>query len=198
MNTKRWIVGIGIAVVILLSAPALFLANFSAMSSQMSHQSSLASSSTAGQVDEPIQSAKTMIFVSGEKRLAQSLEKQIAGQLQGKPQFGQLQHLPNLVDKADSPYLLIEIEPQAYFWTPVYARSTMKVTVSYASDGDVSFRLSQPTEFKHSGDQPDKQMSGIYTFSDVSWGLISNPGYQDYLAREMARPIAADLIGQNN
>ena len=163
--------------VILLSAPALFLANFSAMSSSDAFsQSSLASSSTAGQVDEPIQSAKTMIFVSGEKHLAQSLEKQIAGQLQGKPQFGQLQHLPNLVNKADSPYLLIEIEPQAYFWTPVYARSTMKVTVSYASDGDVSSRLSQPTEFKHSGDQPDKQMSGIYTFSDVSWGLISNPG----------------------
>jgi hypothetical protein len=98
-----------------------------------------------------------------------------------------------LSDNAGLPLLFIEVEPQDLLWTPIYARAGLKVNVSYASDGDVSFRQTQPVEFKHTSEQLTVKRSGIYTFSDASWGLISNPGYMDYLGRVIAGAIATDL-----
>jgi hypothetical protein len=196
MKSKRRIIfWIAIFLMIALFAPALILVNFSAMSSQMAHDSTLATSTGSTQPGLLINPAKTGMVVTGDIRLARALQNQIAGQLQNNPAFGQLQLLDGIDEQAKYPILLIEIASQEIFWTPIYARANLKVNVSYASDGDVSFRLSQPVEFKHTSDQTVEKRSGSYTFIDTSWGLISNPGYLDYLAREIARPIAADLKG---
>jgi hypothetical protein len=198
MKSKHWIIlGVGLALLVALTAPALILVNFSAMSNHMEHDSMLASSKGGDQSNQPINPAKTGLVVIGEDRLARALQNQITSNLQSNPAFGQFQPINSIVEKADYPILLIEIAPQEIFWTPIYARANLKVSVSYASDGDVSFRLHQPTEFKNFSDQPTLKQSGHYTFSDVSWGIISSPGYMNYLAREIARPIAADLKKQN-
>jgi hypothetical protein len=196
MKSKRRVIfWIAIILVIALSAPALILANFSAMSSQIVHDSTLATSTGSAQPGVPIHSAKTGLVVKGDSRLAWALQNQIITHLQNYPAFGQLQLLDRMDEQANDPILLLEIAPQDIFWTPIYARANLRVNVSYASDGDISFRLSQPVEFKHTSDQTVVKKSGSYTFTDTSWGLISNPGYLDYLAREIARPIAADLKG---
>ena len=168
------------------------------MSSQMMHDSTLATSSGNVQPGLPINAAKTGMVVTGDSRLAWALQNQIKGQLQNNPAFGQIQLLDGIDEQVNYPILLVEIVPQEIFWTPIYARANVKVIVSYASDGDISFRMSQPVEFKHTSDQATLKRSGSYTFTDTSWGLISNPGYLDYLAREIARPIAADLKAPSN
>jgi hypothetical protein len=194
MKSKRWIIpGVVIAVLIALTAPAFILVNFSTMSSRMKQESTMASYTGNSQLVQPIHPEKTGLLVTGDNRLALALQKQIINNLQGKPAFGQIQVFRGSVDQVDYPVLLIEIVPVDYFWTPIYASSNLKVSVAYASDGDVSFRLTQPTVFKNIGDQPSIKQDGDYSFSDVSWGIISSPGYINYLARDIARIIEAGL-----
>jgi hypothetical protein len=198
MKTKRWIIPVAaIAIVVALSAPALILANFSAMSSRMERNSSIATSSGNAEASQPLNPAKTEIIVTGEGRLARSLHNQLTKNLENNPGFGQIQAAGEVSAPADSPLLMVEIEPQQVVWTPVYSRASVQVTVSYASNGDVSFRLEEPTKFESSSDEPTIQSSGRYSYNDTSWGLISRPGYMDYLAKEIGRQIAADLKAQN-
>lgn len=194
MNLKRWIIpGIGIALVIALSASAFILVNFSAMSSQMAHDSTLVSSAGTTQSIQPINPTKTGLLVTGENRLAGALQNQIIHQLQSNPAIGQFQVFNGSIDRVNYPVLLIEIEAEELLWTPMYARAILKVYVSYASDGDISFRLNQPAYFQYTGDQPAIKQSGVYAISDISWGIISSPGYINYISREIAQFIVADL-----
>jgi hypothetical protein len=196
MNRKRWI-GVGIvALVILLSGSALILASFSAMTSQMDSNSSLASSSGSQGAQPPLAGLETALYVSASARLKGALEAELIRSLQGRPEFGQIRLLKATTDRTDLPYLFVEVEPQDWLWTPVYARAGLKVSVAYSSDGDVSFRNTHPVQFFHEGDQPAVKRSGSYNFSDVSWGLISSPGYSDYLGRTVAAGIVNSLPGQ--
>jgi hypothetical protein len=194
MKLRRWIIpGIGIALAIALTAPAFILVNFSSMSSQMKHDAKTVSSSVSRQPVQPIYPEKTGLMVSGDHRLTLALQNQIIKDLQSKAAFGQIQVFNSSVDRVNYPVLLVEIAPADYFWTPIYARVNLKVSVSYASDGDVSFRLTQPAFFQTTGGQPAIKRSSDYSFSDVSWGIISSPGYINYLSREIARIIEAGL-----
>ncbi len=197
MKSRCWIIlGIGIAVLIALMG-GLILVNFSAMSSQTNLESEMATSTGGSQTGQPFNPPKTGLLVTGENQLAPALQNQIIHVLQSEPAFGQIEVLTGIIDRIDYPLLLIEIDRQEILWTPIYGRANLKVNVAYASDGDVSFRLTQPTKFTNSSDQPSLKRSGNYTIFDVSWGIITRPGYMNYLAKEIARHITADLKGQN-
>jgi hypothetical protein len=198
MKSKRWIILVAVIGLIALTAPALILANFSSMTSQMEHNSSLATSTGSIDPAQPIYPQMTGLVVTGDERLAAALRDQIVRQLQGSPAFGQIQVLSGIVERVDFPILLIEITQKEILWTPIYARANLQINLAYASNGDISFRLTRPTEFKQTGSETSIQRSGQYTFSDVSWGIISSPGYIDYLAREIVRPISNDLRGKIN
>ena len=151
------------------------------------------SSGTSGQAASQISAAKTGLFVSGDEKLARAVQQELTHLLGGQPQFGQIELVDGASDTADFPLLFVVFDRQEITWTPVYARTALEISVSYASNGDVSFRQTKPVEFKHTSDQPSLMSNGQYSFTDVSWGLISNPGYLNYLAREIAKAIAADL-----
>ena len=197
MNSKRRIIGwAGITMVIALIAAAFVLANFSAMSSHMERNSTL-SSMGSNPNNQALTPSKTGLLVPGESRLARSLEKQLAGQLNTQPKFGQIQAVGELLEPAGYPVLMAEIEPQQMLWTPIYARANVKVTIFYDSNGDISLKPEDATKMKFIGAELTIQRSGEYTFTDVSWGVMSRPAYLDYLAREISKQIAADLKAQN-
>ena len=193
MKSKRWIIWSGIALVICLTAAAFSFLSFKAMSSKLVDNSSMVSSTGMTEPIQPIQHAKTGLYVTGESRLAPALQKELTFQLQGDPQFGEIESLTDIENTTENPILWVEIAKKDIFWSPIVARATLNVNVAYASDGDISFRLREPVEFKHSGDQATLYQSGQYTFSDASRGIISSPGYFDYLAREIANAIVKDL-----
>jgi hypothetical protein len=125
-----------------------------------------------------------------------SLQAEITRRLQQLPEFGQIQPISDPVDQAEFPYLFVEIARKDIFWTPVYGRAELEIKIAYASNGDVSFRYSEPPTFHNENQAPSIKRSGQYKFADVSWGIMSLPGYHDYLASQVATAILADLQNQ--
>jgi len=199
MKSKRWIPWVGIVFMtsIVIVVSAFLFADIRLMSSRFTQNSSMASSTGSTQSFQQIQPTKTGLVVGGGERLARELQDRIARQLEGNPLFGQIELLPSIIDKTGYPILVVEIAPPDISWTPIVAQADLKVTVSYASDGDTSFRLTRPVEFKNTGEQPVLKRSGEYTFSDLSRGLISSPGYINYLANQITRSIVKDLTREN-
>ncbi len=188
MKQKRWIVAAAIVLAFLLLGGAFILGSFSAMKSELANNSSLASSGGSAE-----NNASTAVYVSGDERLRQAVQNELARLLQGKAAYGEIRVLKALTDRTDLPYLFVEIQPQEMFWTPFYAKAALVVNVAYSSDGDVTFRHTSPVVFFHEGEQTFLKRSGTYTFSDASWGLISQPGYMDYLGRTIAAAIVKSL-----
>ena len=196
MKQKRWIVLIVVVLVFALSGAALILANFSAMKSQLARDSSMASSTGSGGPLAQISPDKTGLFISGDDKHVNALQRELTHLLGGQIQFGEIVLVDGMSDKAEYPLLFVTLDKLDITWSPVYAHAELEVTVSYASNGDVSFRHTTPVEFKHTSDQPSMMISGQYSLADTSWGLISNPGYVNYLAKEIAKAISADLLSK--
>lgn len=197
MKQKRWIVLIVIALVVVLLGSALILVDFKAMQSQMTRNSSIATSHYEDQTTTTQLTAdQTGLFVSGDDKLARALQRELTHLLGGQIQFGEIVLVDGMSDKAEYPLLFVTLDKQDITWSPVYAHAELEVTVSYASKGDVSFRHTTPVEFKHTSDQPSMMISGQYSLADTSWGLISNPGYVNYLAKEIAKAISEDLLSK--
>jgi len=195
MNKKRWL-GVTIVIfVMLLSGFALILVSFSSMTSQLEHNSQMVSSSGGQNALPQLNQPMTALYVNANNRLKNVLQTEVTRLLQGQPEFGQIEVVESPEDNGGLPLPVVEVEPQDMLWTPLYARAVLTVNVAYASDGDVSFRKTVPVEFKHTTDQLTVKRSGIYTFNDASWGLISNPGYIKYLGGVIATAIANDLQG---
>jgi hypothetical protein len=187
-----------IAIIIVIVAASLVagfsLLSFRAISSQTGRDSSLASSTGGIHSDTARPAAPaTTVTVGGDEHLRRSLMAELTRQLGQAPNFGQIQPLETAVDRAETPYLYVEVSRYDILWTPVYGRANLVIKVAYAANGDVSFRHTEPTEFHFEGQLPSLKSSGKYTFSDVSWGIMSLPGYQDFLAGQIATAILSDL-----
>ncbi len=180
---KTWIIPVGI---FLLIASALLLVQFRLMRSTTLSDSAIASGGISSSIGNP---SNTALWVSGD-RLAGRVRALIKGMAQNQPRFGEVSMLNAIADKFDLPVLAVDIQKQQYIWTPFYARSVYRLTVSYASNGDISFR-SQPTPRFNMGDY--YQLQGRYTLDDTSWGLISSPGYQDYMSERIADQVMKSL-----
>ncbi len=192
---RRTIAWAGAALLVVLAALAFNLISFNVMSSRMQRDSSLVSIG-AGPDDQPFQPDLTGLAVEGNGRLESPLQKQMAKNLEGQPGFGAIQPVDEPAGPAGRPMLLVRVEPRTLLWTPFYSRADLQVTVLYDSEGDLSSLMGDSAVVKSSEGKRIIQRKGDFTFTDVSWGLISKPGYTDYLAREIAKQIAAELKAQ--
>ncbi len=194
MKQKTLIVLLVIVLIVVLSGSALILANFSAMKSDIAQNSSVASSNGGDESALNRSPDKTGLFVGGESQLGAAVHQALTKKLSGQVVTGEIVPVDGTSDKADYPLLFVSLEQQDITWTPVYAKADVKVSIYYATDGDVSFRHNQPPGFTMPGDQPALKMDGTYSFTDTSWGLISSPGYMNYLAGEIAKAISTNII----
>ncbi len=132
----------------------------------------------------------TQLVVEGDGPLVQTIRAEIMRLVENEKNLVQV-NLAFPTDEAGQfPLLVVTLNQQSGFWTPVYARTTLQVEAVYASNGDLSFRESEPTQFHSAGDQPVRQYEAHYQLTDRSWGVMSLPGYRDYLAHQ----IAVDLL----
>jgi hypothetical protein len=138
----------------------------------------------------------TQLVVEGDDTLARALRAEITRQAKSETALGQI-NLGSAQDvAAQSPLLVVRLKQHSGFWTPVYARTTLQVEAAYASNGDVSFRENEPTQFHSAGDQPVRQYEGHYQLTDSSWGVMSLPGYRDYLAHQVAVTLLTSMQEQ--
>ena len=174
-----------------------FLISFRIINSQSALNSEVATS-------HPSQAASPAAFsqlalqlvVEGDNPLARALRKEItrmtkSGIIPGQVNLNSAQDVA-----AQSPLLVVSLGRQSGYWTPVYSQTDLQVEAAYSSNGDVSFRESEPTKFHLSEGKIVTQYEGHYQLTDISWGVMSLRGYQDYLAHQIAMDILTSLQDQ--
>lgn len=198
---KRSWIGWGLLVVATLGI-LLFTLSFRIMQSQTASDSAVAASKSGGETDSSagwvISGATTgLSVIGGDNRLQTSIQNRLVDLLKKQPNTGLVQVLETRPERVDFQVLSVEVIQQKFLWTPFYANSAYQVKVAYASNGDVSFSKIDPPHFvSKAGEGPVIQYSGTYAISDVSKGLISRPGYQDYLAEKIAATIIESMQKQ--
>jgi hypothetical protein len=190
---KKYGIGITLLVIGLLAA-SFFLMSYHATSSQTTQNSQVASTSGSGIENQNKLAAQlvTNVVVTGSSRLETSLKADLASLLPELAGLGGVNFVDSSNIPANAPLLYVQVKEQNVRWTPVYSTAALQVVVSYAENGDVSFKDQEPTHFQAGS----FQFKGTYNLEDVSWGLMSLPGYQDYLAQNAAHTVSDGVQSQ--
>lgn len=140
----------------------------------------------------------TGLYVDGSGLVKSAVQARVKQLLRDQAGFGEISDLNVPADKLDIAVLYIETRPEQFFWTPFYARSTYHAMVSYATNGDISFRRGEETHFQTSSGQPVLQVQAALILTDTSYGVMSLPGYEGYLAGKLADWAVESLKSQMN
>ena len=175
----------------------LFWVSFRTISSQSTVNSEVAASRGNAEVPlDPASLSTPSLVVEGDGSLEKAVRSEFARLSRDQSGPVQVKLLDTLADAANSPIVVVTVKQQSGFWTPFYSRSNLEVEVAYASDGDLSFRGSEPVQFRTTEDQPSIRYAGHYSAADVSWGIMSLPGYRDFLAHQIASIVLTSLQDQ--
>ncbi len=183
---------LGATALLALAAAAFLALDLRVMKSSTNTNSTTASARAEEDAIQLIQPDLTGLYVNGGGRTGQALQDELEQALRGRQHVGDIQTLDAPADQMDTAQMQVRLTPRQYLWTPVYARSTYEVVVSYASNGDLSFRNSETPYFQFSGG-PALQFQATYTLTDTSAGILSAPGYRHYLAEKIAAAVADTL-----
>lgn len=172
---------------------SFFLMNFNVSSSQTQQNSSLSTSNPAPlNAPKAMAPTETQLVVAGSGRLESTLRDELARQLKGNAALGDLQVVEAGQAAGGKALLYIQIKERDVRWTPVYSTAALQVVAAYSQSGDVSFKDDDPVQFQ-SGVQ---QFKGVYKIEDASTGLMSLPGYEDFLAKKAAQTIVESVLTQ--
>ncbi len=128
--------------------------------------------------------------------MADAVRTRVKQAIQKQDYVGEVSMINRMADRLDLPVLYIEMIPVRHFWSPVYASSEYQMNVSYATNGDVSFRNQAAPHFVMGGNPAALQFKAMVTLTDTSTGLISTLGYQDYLVEKMVTLVQETLQKQ--
>jgi len=180
--------------VIGLVAASFFLMSFHATSSQTTQNNSVASSNSGRISQNPnnLIPITTNVVVVGSSHLDSALRSDLINSLPGAAGLGQVNFVDPANIPANSPLLYVQVKEQNVRWTPVYSTAALQVVVAYSQNGDVSFKDDDPTHFQAG----IMQFQGNYRLEDTSGGLMSLPGYEDFLAQNMADTVLKSVQDQ--
>ena len=174
-----------------------FLVSFRIISSQLAVNSEVGASRQNTEAS-PVEFTQltTQLVVEGDDPLARAIQVEITRLAKNDNSIFHVNFASTPGEVAQSPLLVVTLKEHGSTWTPVYARTALEVEVAYASNGDVSFRESEPTQFHSTGNQPVRRYEGHYHLADRSWGVMSLPGYRDYLAHQAAVTLLTSMQEQ--
>lgn len=186
-----------LAITLLVLLAAFLLLDFRLLKGQTSVISTVAASHSEDfNATRDLSPAVTGLYVEDNGAIAALLDAHIPALFQDQPEFGQVTVLDSPADQADIPMIYVELVPIKHVWTPVYAQAEYQLIISYASNGDTSFRKDPVTHFRSSGDQPYLQFKATITLKDISSGIISLRGYQNYLAGKLLEQVEQTFQSQ--
>ncbi len=191
-RTPRWLIPLAILLILIA---AIFLLDFHAMKSQSTAESQTGTY-RSGEIDinwknTPVDTA---LYVEAPGNLKNALRNSIKPLIQNKNYVGAVSDLNAPADSLSIPQLYVQVIPVDTFWTPFYARSKYQVIVSYASNGDLSFRNQKPVRFEGMPGQPAILFQSTNDMVDTSWGFISLKGYHSFIASKIAAQVVDNLV----
>jgi hypothetical protein len=194
---KRLVIVLGAVAVVAVLYCAFWLLNFRAMSSDTAYDATVASSNPAAESGQAvIANTPTNLYVEGDSELAAALRARLANNLGGVPGLAPINLVSEPTEQRGTALVYVTLKEQRVRWTPFYARTELVVQVAYSSNGDVAFRQQDPPHFQQTPGNVALQVLGTYAMADVSKGAMSRPGYQGYLAAQMADYVRSSLGNQ--
>jgi hypothetical protein len=190
-HTRLWILLGGI---FLISA-AFLLLDFRVAASNTQAIQKIITTELEGNYPDPLQrNDKISLVLVGEGPLVGALPKALTEKL-GKAGLGELELAQELEPGYPNPVLVVTVGRPSQIWAPFFAMSQFSVHVGYATNGDPTF-LEVLDKTQPYIRNPDPSVVNLYTEyegNDRSFGLISRPGYQQYLADYLAQEIVQAL-----
>jgi hypothetical protein len=194
-NKRVWI----LAGAIVLIVAAFLPLNFRMAVSDMQVIPRIMVTKLDGYPDRPGPDAKISLVLDGEGPLAEALQNALMEKWD-TARMGQLQPAQKHSSTYPGPVLLIKAGSPGMVWTPFFAMRRFSIQAGYATDGDPSFMETLDAEqiYLRSSDPWVVYLYNEYEGVDRSFGLISRPGYDAYLADYFAGQIIEALKGPYN
>lgn len=136
---------------------------------------------------------KISLVLVGEGPLARALQKALAKNWDAR--IGRFEPVQELKPKYSSPALVIYVSSANPNWTPFFALNLFSIQAGYATNGDMTFLegLDKTKPYIRNSDPSVVDLYTEYEINDRSFGLISRPGYDQYLADDLAKEIVNTL-----
>lgn len=135
---------------------------------------------------------KISMVLVGEGRLVSALRKALTEKLD-KAGLGEVELVEALEPAYPNPVLVVKVGGSGPIWTPFFAISQFSVHAGYASDGDSTFMEGVEKTHTSIAKKDAANMYAEFEVNDRSLGLISRPGYHQYLADYLAQEIVTGL-----
>jgi len=137
---------------------------------------------------------KFSIVLVGEGPLVRALQKALTEQID-EVGMGEIDLVQELEPIYQNPVLVVKVGKPGPTWTPFFAMSHFSIHAGYASDGDSTFMEGVEETHTSVAKKDVSNMYAEYELNDLSWGLISRPGYHQFLADYLAKEIVPALKG---
>jgi hypothetical protein len=137
---------------------------------------------------------KISMVLAGEGPLVRALQKALTEKM-NNVRMGQMEWEGELAPKYPNPVLVVKVGRPGPIWTPFLGVSQFTIQAGYATDGDTTFMaaVDKTLPYIRSSDPSVVNLYTEYEVSDRSLGLISRPGYHQYLADYLAQEIVQAL-----
>ena len=192
MKDKRlWILLGGI----LLVSAAFLLLNFRVAVGNTQSLQMIMVTELEGNYPDRLQPNDTISMVLvGDGPLVRALQKALTEKMNNVG-MGQMELEQELEPKYPNPILVVKVGQPSPIWTPFFATSQFSIQAGYATNGDTTFMdaLDKTQPYIRNSDPSAVNLYTEYEVSDRSFGLISRPGYDGYLADYLAQEIVQAL-----
>ncbi len=192
MKNKRLRILLGWVVLISL---AFLLLNFRVAVSNTQSNKLVATTDSGDKLQVPMQrNEKISMVLVGESSLIGVLRNTLADQMD-KAGIGEIELVQELTPTLPNPVLVVKVGQPSPIWTPFLAMSQFSVHAGYASNGDTTYMERMEATHTSIG-SPDPSILNMYAeidVNDLSWGVISRQGYNQYLADYFTQEIIAAL-----
>lgn len=189
---KRLALIVALAIVIVV-AGVLFLSGTGYLRGNTQVHSSGRSYQVGTRSGEKVPSTDQLaVYVEGSDPLASALLRELPRPLVEDMPYNAVARLTTLPEKVNAAVLVVEPEIGELAWAGVYARSSITCTVSYASDGETTWRREERPIVVGAADPLLRSRIEV-TLEDTTRGFVPRRAYVDHLARHLADAVAEAL-----
>ena len=190
MKNKRSLIFLG---GMLLLGWAFLLVNFRLAASTLQAEKLLVATDAGEDMPAPMQRKdKISMVLVGKGPLVGALQKALTEKID-KIGVGEIELGRELKPTYQNPVLIVKVGTPGPLWTPFLAVSKFPLHAGYTSDGDSTFMESIEQTHTSVGKKDVAFLYAEYEVSDLSLGLISRPGYHQFLADYFADEIVTAL-----
>ena len=178
---------------IALIGAAFLLLNFRLALSTTRAEKLLVTTDVGDNMPDPMQrNDKISVVLVGEGPLVRALQKTLTEKM-GEAGIGEIELDQGLEAAYENPVLVVKVVRPGSIWTPFFAMSDFPIHAGYTSNGDSTFMELIERTHTSIGKKDVAFMYAEYEVSDLSLGLISRPGYHQFLADYLAQEIVTAL-----